>query len=383
MLWKALRIAAVPVLALMLISCTGSKPASRAPSAEFMSTTEPSARVAVAAAGLTPPSTPRAPSPGAQTASGLQSAVVLRQPPKTGGGLIPSAWRQPEGSASDRSVWENFLFDTAHTITELRWLGAYDPDKVGTGGPVLNFTVDIYGAIATGSEPDLSVAPLVHYVVGGNAGESAAAPVAGEPAYEYRFVLPKPFQADPLKAYWVQIVAFQAGEPDWGFLVGSLGDGRHYRLSGAPGEGYYHQIVPEDVALELVAPAAGVPTPVPNAARSLEEIAAQMANLPPAEEVPVNAEGVQDVMLVVSRSGYTPVHFSVKAGVPVRLTFRQLGYVPGGNELNVRWGPDEGTYIMLASISDSRVLEFTPQTPGEYRFSCPHDWYWGVMTVSE
>jgi plastocyanin domain-containing protein len=73
----------------------------------------------------------------------------------------------------------------------------------------------------------------------------------------------------------------------------------------------------------------------------------------------------------------------VKAGVPVRLTFRQLGYVPGGNELNVRWGPTEGTYIMLASISDTRVLEFTPKVPGEYRYSCPHEWYWGVMTVRE
>ena len=69
-----------------------------------------------------------------------------------------------------------------------------------------------------------------------------------------------------------------------------------------------------------------------------------MANLPPAEEVPVNAEGVQEVMLVVSRSGYTPIHFAVKAGIPVRLIFRQLGYVPGGNELNVRWGAQEGTY---------------------------------------
>jgi plastocyanin domain-containing protein len=115
----------------------------------------------------------------------------------------------------------------------------------------------------------------------------------------------------------------------------------------------------------------------------LEEIEEQMANLPPAEEIPVGPDGVQDIKLVVSRSGYTPVHLSVKAGVPVRLTFRQLGYVPGGNELNVRWGPTEGTYIMLASISDTRVLEFTPKVPGEYRYSCPHEWYWGVMTVRE
>ena len=106
-----------------------------------------------------------------------------------------------------------------------------------------------------------------------------------------------------------------------------------------------------------------------------------LANLPPAEQVPVNADGVQEVMLVVSRSGYTPLHFAVKAGIPVRLIFRQLGYVPGGNELFVRWGSRQETYLILTSPTDKKVLDFTPQEPGEYRFSCPHDWYEGVMTV--
>ena len=108
-----------------------------------------------------------------------------------------------------------------------------------------------------------------------------------------------------------------------------------------------------------------------------------MEDLPTAEEVPVNAEGVQEVMLVVSRSGYTPVHFAVKPGIPVRVIFRQLGYVPGGNELSVRWGSREGTYLVLDSPADKKVFEFTPEEPGDYRYSCPHDWYWGVMTVRE
>jgi hypothetical protein len=310
-------------------------------------------------------------------------AVALRQPPKSGGGIIPSAWRQPAGSAGDRSVWDNFLFETPHTVTEVRWRGAYEPAQKGAGGPVTNFTVDIYGSIPTGSEPNLALAPLVHYVVGGNAGERPAGKIGDLQTYEYTFTLPRPFEAAPLQAYWVQIVAFQAGDPNWGFVVGSLGDGRHFRLSGAAGEGYYHQLVPDDVALELLALGEGVPTPAPEVAGSLEEIEQQMADLPPPEEIPVNAEGVQEVMLVVSRSGYTPVHFAVKAGVPVRLTFRQLGYVPGGNELNVRWGPKEGTYVMLSSITDKKVLEFTPEIAGDYRYSCPHDWYWGVMTVRE
>ena len=95
----------------------------------------------------------------------------------------------------------------------------------------------------------------------------------------------------------------------------------------------------------------------------------------------MNADGVQEVMLVVSRSGYTPLHFAVKAGTPVRLIFRQLGYVPGGNELFVRWGERKETYLILSSPTDTKRLDFTPEEPGEFRFSCPHDWYEGVMTV--
>jgi hypothetical protein len=369
-------------MTLALVSCAGSKTRVRAPSAEFSSTSVPGA-IPVAAPART--ATPDTGAVGAATlpVGAKASGSVLRQPPKSSGGLIPSSWRQPKGSTTDRSVWDNFLFETAHTITEFRWVGGYDPAKAGSGGPVLSFSVDIHGSIPAGSEPNLALAPLVHYVVDGNAGETKLDPIGGAPLYEYRFTLPQPFVAEAMTPYWVQIVAFQAGDPDWGFAIGSLGDGRHFRFSGAPGEGYYHQLAPEDVSLELVAVTEGVPTPVPNVARSLEEIEEQLANLPPAEEIPVGADGIQEVMLVVSRSGYTPVHLSVRAGVPVRLTFRQLGYVPGGNELNVRWGPNEGTYVMLASVSDKRVLEFTPKTPGEYRYSCPHEWYWGVMTVRE
>lgn len=367
------RIATIVVVALSVISCGGTGPAAPTPVLTSpLSVDAASAAVtAVTVSGTT------------SDAGVLASTVILSQPSKSGGGLIPASWRVPDGSDNDRSIWESFMFETEQTITELRWRGGYDPAKGGSGGPVLNFTVDIYESISTGSEPNLAVAPLVHYVVKDNAGEKQADVLGGVQTYEYRFVLPAPFTAAVLKPYWVQIVAFQSGDPDWGFSVGSLGDGRHFRLSGSPGGGYYHQLVPEDVTLELVALSAGAPTPVPDVARSLEEIEAQMANLPPPEEVPVNAEGVQEVMLVVSRSGYTPVHFAVKRGIPVRLTFRQLGYVPGGNELNVRWGPQKGTYVMLASITDKKVLEFTPEEVGEYRYSCPHEWYWGVMTVRE
>lgn len=335
----------------------------------------------VAVTGCVKQSSLSAASADADAARG-ETVVIYSQPAKSSGGLLPTSWQAPAGGKDDRSVWENFGFENAQIISEVRWRGGYDPAKGGSGGPVVDFTVGIYESIRAGSEPDLAKAPLVHYRVGSNANETAAGLIAGVETYDYEFVLPVPFEADGATTYWLQIEAFQYGEPDWGLSVGTgtLGDGRHFR---GTAWGYFYQLILDDAAIELLSPVVEGAEPVPEVAASLEDIAEMLANLPPAEEIPVNAEGVQEVMLVVSRSGYTPIHFAVKAGTPVRLVFRQLGYVPGGNELFVRWGEGKETYLILASPTDTKVLNFTPEEPGEYRFSCPHDWYEGVMTVVE
>lgn len=54
---------------------------------------------------------------------------------------------------------------------------------------------------------------------------------------------------------------------------------------------------------------------------------------PPPFEVPVNGEGIQELTLVVTPGGYTPLRFAVKKDVPVRLNFKQLGEVGCGREL--------------------------------------------------
>jgi hypothetical protein len=277
-------------------------------------------------------------------------------------------------------VWENFGFENPQRISQVRWQGGYDPALRGSGGPISGFTIDVYTSIPAGSEPNLAVAPFVHLTVSGNAEETPADVLGGVQTYTYRAALPEPFDVAVATTYWIQIQAFQSGEPDWGLSVGTgtLGDGRHFR---GTAYGYYYQLVLDDAAIELAAAVEVGKAPIAEVGASAEDIAAMLASLPPAEQVPVNAEGVQEIVLVVSRSGYTPLHFAVKAGIPVRLTFRQLGYVPGGNELLLRWGEKEQTYLILTSPTDKKVLDFTPQQPGEYRFSCPHDWYEGVMTV--
>jgi hypothetical protein len=100
-------------------------------------------------------------------------------------------------------------------------------------------------------------------------------------------------------------------------------------------------------------------------------------------EIPVNAQGVQEVDLIVTPGGYSPLRFSVQRGVPVRLTFRQLGQVGCGNELNFPTGSGGQAALTLSSSSDKQVLEFTPRQVGQFEFFCGHLMYRGVMTVRE
>jgi hypothetical protein len=107
------------------------------------------------------------------------------------------------------------------------------------------------------------------------------------------------------------------------------------------------------------------------------------AEPPPPVEIPVNAEGVQEVDLIVTPGGYSPLRFAVQKGVPVRITFRQLGEVGCGNELNFPTGSGGQAALTLSSPSDKQVLEFTPQETGQFEFFCGHLMYRGVMTVRE
>jgi hypothetical protein len=101
----------------------------------------------------------------------------------------------------------------------------------------------------------------------------------------------------------------------------------------------------------------------------------------PPVEIPINEDGIQEFTLVITPGGYSPLRFSVKVGVPVRMIFRQLGYVGCGNELLFPADPTNPTALRLVSQSDSKNLEFTPQQVGEFQFYCAHQMYRGVMTV--
>jgi hypothetical protein len=104
---------------------------------------------------------------------------------------------------------------------------------------------------------------------------------------------------------------------------------------------------------------------------------------PPPLEIKPDANGVQQVTLVVTPGGYSPLRFSVKKGLLVRLIFKQLGDVGCGNELIFPSNPANPVSVKLKSRDDQQVIEFTPQQDGSFEFYCAHQMYRGVMTVHD
>ena len=191
------------------------------------------------------------PSTGGAGAPAPTVVIIYNQPPRSGGGLIQSSLRDPDGSATDQYAWDGFTLGWTQTITEVQWRGGYHPALLGSGGPVFDFTVDIYASIPGGSQPDIAHPPLVHYQVGGNASEAASEVLGGVQTYDYRFVLPAPFQAAAATKYWVQIEAFQSGAPDWGLSASMSGDGYYFRHLAEEGT---YQLVPGDASFTLLGP---------------------------------------------------------------------------------------------------------------------------------
>jgi len=97
----------------------------------------------------------------------------------------------------------------------------------------------------------------------------------------------------------------------------------------------------------------------------------------------VNAQGVQEFTLVITPGGYDPLRIELKRGVPVRMTFRQLGEVGCGNTLLFPTDPQNPSSVTLKSEQDKQVIEFTPNTAGQFTFYCAHQMYRGALTVTD
>ncbi len=105
---------------------------------------------------------------------------------------------------------------------------------------------------------------------------------------------------------------------------------------------------------------------------------------PPAPfEVPLNADGIQELNLTITPGGYSPIRFAVKKGIPLKINFRAIGEVGCGNTLTLPMGDGNGLAMTVTKTKLQDTAEFTPQNAGQFQFNCGHFTFRGIMTVRE
>ncbi|MFO1378759.1 MAG: cupredoxin domain-containing protein [Chitinivorax sp.] len=90
----------------------------------------------------------------------------------------------------------------------------------------------------------------------------------------------------------------------------------------------------------------------------------------------VGSSGVQEAMILV-KGGYTPDVIVVKTGRPVRLNFRREETASCSEMLVL---PAFSKSVKLPT-GENVAVEFTPDKPGEYPFSCQMGMFRGRLIV--
>ena len=92
---------------------------------------------------------------------------------------------------------------------------------------------------------------------------------------------------------------------------------------------------------------------------------------------PQLVNGVQEIKIHASTSGYSPSAFTVKKGIPVKLIFTADKYAGCGTQLMM---PDFGVNL-IASEGQEVPVEFTPNQEGVFAYRCSMNMFKGKMTV--
>ncbi|KUK68168.1 MAG: hypothetical protein XD86_0354 [Mesotoga infera] len=87
---------------------------------------------------------------------------------------------------------------------------------------------------------------------------------------------------------------------------------------------------------------------------------------------------IQVIRTVADARGYAPDYYQVKAGVPVRWEIEDVGTSGCTNAIISR-----NLFPQRVELTrgDTSVVEFTPQLPGQYKFSCWMGHYTGIIEV--
>lgn len=92
---------------------------------------------------------------------------------------------------------------------------------------------------------------------------------------------------------------------------------------------------------------------------------------------PVKQGGFQAVDISASGYGYNSNSFSVKKGIPVRLSFSATPDAGCGRELIM----DEFGVNLISRNGETKTAEFTPTQSGTYSFHCPMNMFRGELKV--
>ena len=107
---------------------------------------------------------------------------------------------------------------------------------------------------------------------------------------------------------------------------------------------------------------------------SLSDLGRPVAASPEISPSPVDS-GPQELTMEVGGRGYSPRHFTVKAGVPVRWHIVDRGFSGCTNAIQAP-GLFDGVLPLVRG--GTATVEFTPESPGTYKFAC-----WMGMATGE
>lgn len=93
-------------------------------------------------------------------------------------------------------------------------------------------------------------------------------------------------------------------------------------------------------------------------------------------------DGKQLLKMTVYATSYSPNVFKVKARTPVRWEITSSGQPGCTSGAIIANGLVNNPIYLNPQQGQIAVAEFTPQSPGTYRFSCPMNMYRGTIQVA-
>lgn len=92
-------------------------------------------------------------------------------------------------------------------------------------------------------------------------------------------------------------------------------------------------------------------------------------------------DGKQEIKMTVLAVDYSPRVFKVKAGVPVKWEITSSGQVGCASGAVFANGLVDSPIYLNPEQGQVKVVEFTPQTPGTYKFNCSMNMARGMIEV--